>query len=100
MAGRALTPAGVILKWILIPAALLAIGFFLIGSKIGNVLPGIGGGSPVTATPVAEGSAAQKYNAPDVDVQSDRKLSAPEVEVSSRKKSSRRRPRSHPTPGD
>jgi len=91
MAGRALTPAGVILKWILIPAALLAIGFFLIGAKIGRFIPGFGGGSE-PSEPIAS-SAAQRYASPSVDVESTRSMAPPEVDVTSRRTPHHRRHR-------
>ena len=93
MAGRALTPAGVILKWIFIPALLVVTGYFLIGARIGKVIPGLGGGGEVHATPVAQSSAAQNYAAPDIDVSSHQKLEAPDVSISARKKSRHRKPR-------
>jgi hypothetical protein len=98
MAGRALTPMGVIVKWILIPAGMIAIGFFLIGAKVGNIIPGIGGAMPPQDQPesVADRKATG-YSAPDVDVVRDRKMDPPEVQVTSRRKSLRRR-KSHPLP--
>ena len=87
-AGRALTPLGVILKWILIPATFAAIGFFLIGAKIGNVLPGFGGSAQPSAV---AGKSAPSYVAPDVDVKSDQKHEAPDVQVTSERRSKRDR---------
>ena len=99
MPGRALTPAGIILKWIVVPVALIACGFFLIGARIGRVLPGVGG----TSTPSTDSVSASKtpnYSAPDVSVDSDRSNEAPEVVVTSRPKPKRRRHRDHPVPTD
>jgi hypothetical protein len=99
VAGRALTPVGVIIKWILIPVALVAIGFFVIGARIGKVLPGIGGGNPVTVTPVADAKGSPGYSSPDVQVDSSRTMAPPEVVVTSTAKPKHRRHRSHPLPG-
>jgi len=87
---------GVILKWILIPVVLVACGYFLIGAKIGRVLPGVGGGKAVEVTPVADNNAGS-YGAPDVDVQRAQKFASPDISVSAQKPS-RRRQRQHPVP--
>jgi len=93
MAGRSLTPAGKILKWLVIPAILLVGGFYLLGPRVSGILSGAAA-SPVKVTPVATaGTSKQKFAAPDVDVRSKRHIDPPDVSITARKK---RRHRTHP----
>ncbi len=87
---------GVLLKWILIPAALVACGYFLIGAKIGRIIPGIGGGKAVEVTPVADNKPSS-FGAPDVDVQRAQSFASPDISVSAHR-SYKRRQRQHPVP--
>ena len=96
MAGRALTPIGAICKWVLIPLALVACGFFLIGSR------GRAGSSKTAASSkgsVADSGNNTSYASPDIDVHSTQALSAPEVEVTA-KKARHRHHRANPVPND
>lgn len=93
MAARALTPLGVAAKWLVVPVALGAIGYFLLGPRLGGVV------TPSAKTPAK----AEKpgFSAPDVDVDSSPASryanASPEVEVSARERRSRkRRRRSNP----
>ena len=98
MPGRALTPAGKIFKWVLVPIAMIAIGFFLVGAKIGRILPGLGTkATEPSSSSVAENGNAS-YSAPDVQVDSARGTVPPEVEVTSRVKPKHRRHREHGVP--
>lgn len=75
-----MTPAGVILKWILIPVICAAFGFYVIGAKIGRFIPSMGS-KAVEVTPVTDsttltsnaGTSTQRFTAPDVQVTSRRK---------------------------
>jgi hypothetical protein len=97
MAERALTPAGKILKWIVIPAALLAGGFYLIGPHIGGAVPNLPGSGGVNVTPVADNDGDKdNFASPDVDVQSAPSLSAPDVRITARQRPKHRRQRSKP----
>lgn len=72
MAARKLTPVGQIAKWIVLPAALAAAGYFLLGPRVGTVLPG---------------TTARKTQAPlpspEVEVEQQRTIDPPEVSVDS-----------------
>jgi hypothetical protein len=97
MAERALTPAGVIVKWILIPAALLIGGFYIIGPRIGATAPLPGKNGDVKVTPVADAdSASQSFAQPDVDVQTRPKIEPPDVQITARQRPHHRKPRVHP----
>jgi hypothetical protein len=94
MAGAKLTPVGVVAKWVLVPLALGVGGFFLLGPRMGKILPSFSRHAPaITATPVAETDAKPSYAAPDVDVRSAPSLQPPEVEISARR---HRKHRQHP----
>lgn len=82
MAGR-LTPLGVFLKWIVVPASLGAIGYFLVGprvdsdvaKKIQKKVGEVTGQKPATTDPESgsgEGASdeqpSSKFAAPEVDV--------------------------------
>jgi len=97
MPGRALTPAGKIVKWIVIPIALVAFGFFVVGARIGHFLPGLGAKATEPSQSVAD-NANPSFSAPDVHVDRDGGRAAPEVEVTARPKPKYRRHREHPVP--
>lgn len=95
MAGGRLTPVGAFAKWVLVPLALGVGGFFLLGPRMGKILPSFSRQAPaITATPVAETDAKASYAAPDVDVRSAPSMQPPDVEISAKKP--RRRHRQHP----
>lgn len=82
-------------KWVLVPAALAVSGFFLLGPRMGKILPSFSRHSAVTATPVADTDGKPSYAAPDVEVQTARSLQPPDVEISAQQKIHHRH-RQHP----
>ena len=106
--GRRLTPLGMVLKWLLVPAALGAAGYFLVGPEIGKSELATKVGKrfgiplpPRTEEPVedAESASKGKEKGEDEEVKTpDRSGPQPEVEVSAerverptRRRSRRRR---------
>lgn len=97
MARRTLTPMGMFVKWVVVPSVLAVIGFFVLGPRMGRLMPSMAPG----AEPDESGLAAKtnSFAAPDVDVDrlpASRYGDAPEVEVTAKQKRSHRRRRANP----
>ena len=98
MAGRTLTPFGMFAKWVLLPCALAVIGFYVLGPRMGRLMPSMSPGAEAD-----EGALGEKRNAfaaPDIAVDrspASRYGEGPEVEVSAKqKRTSRRKKRANP----
>lgn len=94
-----------ILKWLLIPAALAAAGYYIIGPRIGALAPskaGIDTGAPAPQTPPAHDSATTgnqtSYPAPDVTVTRGSGQVAPAPPRRHRRRSTKPKPDAATTP--
>jgi hypothetical protein len=81
---------GMIAKWVVVPVLLLVVGFYLLGPRLGRLMPSFYGGSAVEVTPVTAGSSKQAFASPDVTVKSRKKLNPPDVQISAQKRSHRK----------
>jgi hypothetical protein len=98
MAGRTLTPFGMFAKWVLLPAALAAAGFYLLGPRMGSLMPSMSSGAQ--ADDGALGAKANTFTAPEIALDrapASRYGDGPEVEVTAKqKRASHRRKRANP----
>src|SRR3954465_4174706 len=78
MAGRSLNGLGLVAKWLVVPAALAAVGYFIVGPHIGpSIVPK---GTTPTAPPVTSTDQSADTASGDTDTPN---YSAPDVVVSS-----------------